>query len=287
MKRVTAGKQRKKLYSLNVLAAILNFDWEGGDVKQLEELIMAIHPTASALFLKMIELAGDGLKDKRKAKSVQEELKADLLPILAPEGEVDPKAAYFRIRKVLGKLNEIPVRTEWDIEPIEYRWEPVVTSEAGAPPLDLKLFRLPPDEVESNLPDFNPTAELKLLGYRWHIGRRFEPHGGYNLSRVLYELLVLDAFESGTIERLRTCPECKAFFVAEDTRQHFCSDEHRNEFNNKQRLTSGYFKERRGGKRKRDLARARKLLREGKSPGEIARATGLSLRVLSREGIVR
>jgi hypothetical protein len=97
--------------------------------------------------------------------------------------------------------------------------------------------------------------------------------GDYSFSRVLYELVVLDEFESGTIERLRTCPRRKAFFVAEDTRQHFCSDEHRNEFNNKQRLKSGWFKDHRGRKRKRDLARARKLLREGKSAAQIAKET--------------
>jgi hypothetical protein len=276
MKRVTTSKQRKELDGLKVLAAILNFDWERGEAEHLKKLINAISP------MYFILIVGDGLKDRGNAKSVQEELKADLLPIVAPEGDIDPEAAYRRIRKLLRKLNEIPTHTVWDIEPIEYEWQPVFKSGAEEP-YDYKLFRLPPDEVESKYMPWLTTAELNLLGYRWFIGKEVQSSDSF--SHEAYQF-VLDAFESGTIERLRTCLHCKAFFVAEDTRQHFCSDEHRNEFNNKQRLRSGYFKERRGGKRKRDLARARKLLREGKSPGAIARATGLSLRVLEREGVI-
>ena len=254
MKRVTASKQHKELNDLKVLAAILNFDWDGGDAGQLEKLINAIHPV---YFLWVV---GAALKDRKRAKSVQEELKADLLPILSPEGKVDPEKAYSRIKKFLRKLNEIESKAEWEIEPVDYEGEPMF--------------------------DMHPTAKLNLLGYRWYIGRTFGQARVLGFSREALYQSVLDAFESGTIERLRTCRQCKAFFVAEDNRQQFCSDEHRNEFNNKQRLSSGWFKDHRSRKRKRDLARARKLLREGKSPGEIAKATKLSQRVLKREGII-
>jgi len=280
VKRVTASKQHKELNGLKVLAAILNFDWDGGDAGQLEKLINAI----GEYFLWIVR---DALKDRGKAKSVQEELKADLLPILSPEGKVDPEKAYFRIKKLLRKLNEIESKTEWDIEPIEYEWLPVFRPEAE--PSEDALAPLPPDEVKSKWdPFFNPTAELNLLGYRWHIGSTLSAQtaNDYGFGRGTLYQIVLDAFKSGSIERLRTCLQCKVFFVAEDGRQQFCSDEHRNEFNNKQRLQSGYFKDRRGVKRKRDLARARKLLREGKSPGEIAKATKLSQRVLKREGVI-
>jgi hypothetical protein len=273
MKHVTASKQA--LRDLKVLACILNFDWENGGASQLEKLITAIDP------LEFILTVGDGLKDREKAKLIQEELKADLLPILAPEGDVEPEEAYSRIRKLLRKLNEVESKTEWQIDPIEYEWATVAAPD-GEP--DTALVPLPPDEVESKwIPGFNATAQLNLLGYRWLFGGEFVD---WDFSHEGLYQIVLDAFRSGAIERLRTCPQCKGFFVAEDARQQFCSDDHRNEFNNKQRLQSGYFKDRRGRKRKRDLARARKLLREGKSPAQIAKETKLPLRVLKREGLV-
>src|SRR5262245_31481873 len=235
MKRVTASKQREPLAGLKTLAAILNFDWDGGDAGQLEKSINVIRPRY------FMWIVSDGLKDRKRAKSVQEQLKADLLPILSPEGKVDPEKAYFRIMKLLRKLNEIESKTEWRIEPIDYEWLPVVGSEAE--PSDYALCPLPPDEVESKDVPFSPTAELNLLGYRWHIGSTLAAQTANDFGfsqRTLYEI-VLDEFKSGSIERLRTCPQCKTFFVAEDARQQFCSDEHRNEFNNKQRLSSGWF----------------------------------------------
>ena len=98
---------------------------------------------------------------------------------------------------------------------------------------------------------------------------------------------MLNGFERRTIERLRTCPHCKAFFVAEDARQQFCGDQHRNEFNNKQRLESGYFTSLRHKARTRDLKKARGLKQQGKSATEIRKETGLSLRVLKREGVIK
>src|SRR5215831_18765899 len=118
MKRVTA-KQGEPLAGLKALAAILNFDWDGGDAGQIEKSINAIRPRY------FIWIVGEGLKDRKRAKSIQVELKADLLPILSPEGKVDPEKAYFRIKKLLRKLNEIESKTEWDIKPIDYEWLPV------------------------------------------------------------------------------------------------------------------------------------------------------------------
>src|SRR5439155_17441497 len=100
MKRVTAGKQREALDDLKALAAILNFGWEHGDAREFKNLQKEM-----VIFL-WINVE-DGLKNRAKAKAVQDELKADLLPILSPEGAVDPEKAYLRIRKLLRKLNEV------------------------------------------------------------------------------------------------------------------------------------------------------------------------------------
>jgi hypothetical protein len=277
MKRVTASKQRDELDSLKVLAALLNFDWEGGDARQVEK----VQRDVRIFYGSFIE---DALKDRAKAKSVLEELRADLLAILSPEGDVDPEKAYFLIRKLLRKFNEIESKTVWEIDPIEYEWASVITSEAEP---DTVLMPLPPAEVESKYLPFNPVAEINLLGYRWQFGGASEGVDFFSFSRDAVYQMVLDAFKSGAIERLRTCPHCKAFFVADDARQQFCSDEHRNEFNNKQRLAGTYFRDLRQKKRRRQITRARQLLQEGKSPKEIASKTKLSLRVLKREGVIR
>ena len=124
---------------------------------------------------------------------------------------------------------------------------------------------------------------IELLGYKWFLGRKQREVG---TARDYLYLIIRDALQNGVFDRLRMCPRCKKFFVADDARQRFCSNEHRNEFNNKKRLEEGYFKRLRKGKRRRELVRARKLQSEGESPTEIRKQTGLPLRVLKREGVI-
>jgi len=124
---------------------------------------------------------------------------------------------------------------------------------------------------------------VEQLGYKWFIGKK-EPE--FVTARDYLYWVIRDALLAGVFDRLRICPQCKDFFVADDARQQFCSNEHRNEFNNQQRLKAGYFINRRKTERKRALSRARSLLRQGKLPNEIAKATKLSLRVLKRERII-
>ena len=276
MKRVTATKPPADLDGLKMLAAILNFDWEGGDATQLKKL------KSELPFFYWI-VVEDALKDRGKTKVVQSEVKADLLPIFASEGDIEPEDAHTRIRKLVRKLNEAESKTEWDIDPIEYEWES--TGDPDQPPKDYALRPLRPAEVESKSLHIYPTAELNLLGYRWHFGRTLGGLAKLGLSREILYQIILDALKSGSIARFRTCPHCKAFFVAEDARQQFCSDEHRIEFNNKQRLKAGYFSNLRHEARAKALQKARALKREGKSATEIQKETGLPLRVLKREGI--
>jgi len=277
MKRVTRTKAFGDLDGLKALAAFLNFDWENGDPKDLEKL----EKEARAIFLPIIH---DALKNRDKAKAVQAELKTDLLPIFAPEEAVTPEEADHRLGKLIRKLNEGESKTEWDIEPIDYEWISTVDAEGEPTPEDIVLAPVDPDEVESENLLIHPSAELNLLGYRWRFGRRFK-YKNFTFSQEALQT-ILEAFESGAIARFRTCPHCTAFFVADDARQQFCSDEHRNEFNNNKRLQSGYFSDLRRKRRTADLKRARALKREGKSPTEIQKQTGLSLRVLKRERLL-
>jgi hypothetical protein len=282
MKRVTTTKPAEDLDRLKMLAAILNFDWEGGDARKLEKLKSELPP--SYPYWWVVE---GGLKDRGKAKAVQNELKADLLPIFAPEGNVEPEAAHTQIDKLVHKLNEAEFKTKWDIDPVDYEWEfwgdP---AEEPEEPYGSGLAPLTPDEVNSKIRLLYPSTQLNLLGHRWYFGRTFPGLEEFGFSRQFLYQIILDAFRNGSIARFRTCMHCKAFFVAEDARQQFCNDEHRNEFNNKKRLKSGYFSNLRHEARAEALKKARALKRQGKSPTEIEKETGLSLRILKREGII-
>ena len=129
------------------------------------------------------------------------------------------------------------------------------------------------------------SRTFELLGYKWFVGLEGEEVDG-TFSRDQLYLKIRDAFQIGVFDRLRICRLCKKFLVAEDARQQFCSNEHRNEFNNKRRLESGYFSDLRQKARRRDLKKARVLKRAGKSIAEIQKETGLSVRVLKREKVI-
>jgi hypothetical protein len=276
MKRVTETNAFEFWDRLNlkVLAALLNFDWESEDPKAVEKLTKEFRGPYRGIIQ-------NALDNREKAKTVQAELKTDLVPIFAAEGEVTPEEASLRIEKLIRKLNEVDSKAEWNIDPIDYEWTPIDPGDEETG--DLVLRPLDPDEIEKNLALMNAREELNLLGYRWCFRRKGLSFG---FSRETLYVMILEAFERGAIARFRTCPHCKNFFVADDARQQFCSDEHRNEFNNAKRLQSGYFSDLRRKRRTADLKRARALKREGKSPTEIQKQTGLSLRVLKRERIV-
>jgi hypothetical protein len=52
-----------------------------------------------------------GDPEKKRANDIRAELRADLEPIIAPEGKVSVSEAYERIQKLLEKINKTEVRT--------------------------------------------------------------------------------------------------------------------------------------------------------------------------------
>jgi hypothetical protein len=278
MARVTkTSDENTDLIALSGLVTFLNIDFDAVHSDDLNAL-------KESSFLDYI-LVKDALKDAKQAKDVQREMKEDLVPILAPNGDISVAEAYQRIEKLLKKLNEVAVKAEWHLEPVDYEWEDISNDEAQS---EWELVAKP-SGAERQQPEFLNsirTINIELLGHRWFLGRQIQEIG-INFSRENLYLTIQDALETGIFSRLKLCPQCNNFFIADDSRQRFCSEEHRNAFNNKERLKGGYFLDLRRKKRIRDLKLARRLKREGKSPGEIAKATKLSLRILNREGIVR
>lgn len=102
-----------------------------------------------------------------------------------------------------------------------------------------------------------------------------------SVQKYIYGL-VIRLLEDGELHRLRSCPQCQKFFVAEDRKREFCSESCRVKLGNKERLDSGYFTNLRHKKRRTALARARRLLQEGKPLEEIMKETRLSERILRK-----
>jgi hypothetical protein len=273
--RVTKkSAERDDLIGLKVLAMVLNFDFEAGSPRDLERL-KRLSPYDFAN-VEWVLTKGDP-DDKKRANGIREELRADLEPIIPPEKEVSVTEAYGRIHRLLEKINKIESKTIWGVEPVDYKW--VESDENG------EFIPKEADDARDTTWYWASGRTVELLGYKWFVGVQGVA-GAFAFSRDELYLKIREAFQIGVFDRLRICPHCKKFFVAEDARQRFCSDEHRNEFNNKQRLESGWFKKRRRDNRQRQIAKARRLLREGKSPAQIAKETKLPLRVLKREGLI-
>ena len=178
-----------------------------------------------------------------------------------------------RIHKLLEKINEIETKTVWGVEPVDYKL-------VGADE-DAEFIPKEADDAGDTTWYWTSRKMVELLGYKWFVGAQGVA-AAFAFSRDELYLKIRDAFQIGVFDRLRICPLCKKFFVADDARKQFCTDEHRNEFNNKRRLESGWFKKNRRDKRKVQLAKARRLQREGKSATQIAKETKLPLRVLKR-----
>jgi len=215
--------------------------------------------------------------DREAAKRIQKELREILIPLTHTKQRPKIAEAHSLIAKITAKANGLKVDTKWEAQCIEY------DVDTGA--------RLAPDELYDRHIDAGENAvEISVVTpsgrtakARWRISRKWETSSDTE-ERVYWDLI--GAFRSREFSLLKSCPQCQNFFVADDPRRDFCSDECRNTYNNKQRLGEGYFKELRRKKRTLELKTAKRLLAEGKSLKQVVEKTGLSERVLKRERIL-
>ena len=211
----------------------------------------------------------------REARRLQEELKSILFPIVAPERQLSREEAYEELGELINRINRRGVRPKWWVFPS--------THDAANKTATSVNNKAVGKSREHYLVGF-PTRQVKLLGYSWAISLDFDETS--SLGDIFYEFII-DALRMDELSWLKLCRECYQFFIQSDSRQRFCSERCRIEFNNKQRLGSAYFSERRRKQRKRDLNKARKLFRVGKSLEEVSAETKLSSRVLKREGLLK
>jgi hypothetical protein len=105
--------------------------------------------------------------------------------------------------------------------------------------------------------------------------------------RMAYWLLD-QTLRSGEFSQVRRCRSCPKYFVTTRSDRVSCGPECNVKYQNAQRQSSDdgkldYFTQKRWEQRKSDVEKAMKLEREGKTPAEIKRLTGLSERVLRKE----
>jgi hypothetical protein len=192
-------------------------------------------------------------------QELQNEVREDILPLIAPKKALESQEVKARLEKLLDKINAMDLKPVWTVERFK---------KGAAVPLWGRLAR--------------------IQGYRWTIQRTLETKGR-DLPRKMVYLIIAAALETGKIGELQKCGGCGRIFAPDDSRRRFCSDHCRIVFNNNSRLKSGYFFEQRKEKRKRGLAKAKRLLEEGKSPEQVislVNETRLSIGILRRAGLL-
>jgi hypothetical protein len=148
--------------------------------------------------------------------------------------------------------------------------------------LDLEYEPSSGEKVEK----FPVPPLLKILGGTWIVSQMANLNHRGPLEHFLW-WTVINAMESGELAKLKTCNLCQKFFLQDDVRQEFCTDQCRYVFHNRARQKQGYFGHQRKRRRRLRLNRAKALLRAGMSSSEVSTRTKLSPRLLRREGLLK
>ena len=269
--RVTKKNTKPVMVSrFELLARFLNFNFRSDNLTELKGLFTS-------------SLVAHRFPARQKAEQLQRRLKEDLLPIIAPTARPEPVEAYKLVNRLVEKINKMNLKLEWAVVPAEYDF-----IGGGPRGKDLDLLELEPEEAREKKRQYLAPMQkpLEMLGARWIVSERASLIESKNLMDYFY-WTIINAMEHGELSKLKVCGECHNFFVQSDARQEFCSDKCRTNFNNKRRLAEGYFTAKRRENQRRELAKARRLLKDGKSPEEVAKHTRLSLRLLKREGLLQ
>ena len=267
---------------VRVLAWFLNLDIKKG-LKLRKEIVKLFSPARVVS------------KDPA-AKRIQAELRQILIPLTNPKKTPSLQEADSLIEKLVKKINQNAMKPYLHILRMEFDANMESNSESGNlkskkgwPRGKVDRRMKSPEELQYpvtwqgvlKMPTITLNGKTEVVAWRFapvqFLSDRVERY---------YYPIIGDVLQSGELLYLRSCPECQKFFVAEDLRREFCSDQCRNDYNNRQRLEAGYFSELRRKKRQRELGEARRLSKKGKSPEEVVSAIpGLTIRILRREGL--
>jgi hypothetical protein len=178
----------------------------------------------------------DGIK---KAEGVQFELRnllgnivnSELIAQKAKEMGRPRPNFYESLFDLVENLNELELKQRWQVMPANKRAADIMGCKYDG-------VRTRPGE-----------PFLKISGSKWQV-KSWLGTGG---SREWLYSILGSALQNNELPRLKSCLHCNKYFVAEDLKRKFCSDDCKVTFHNKSRLASGYFRKNRKMRKKREM----------------------------------
>jgi hypothetical protein len=193
-------------------------------------------------------------------------VKREVLSIVAPTDKPDQAEVGARINRIVDRLNKIRFKSTWHAE--------FIPDDDGYA------------ENEDSFEVFIPPPCLHLPQGTWFVSQLADLTHKGPLEHLLW-WIVINGMHDGKLANLKPCAGCKKLFRRTHTRQEFCAETCRYDFNNKRRQAKGYFREKRKQTRQLMLRKAKTLLQAGRPQAEVLVKTRLSLRLLKREGILK
>lgn len=280
--RVSKSQARPAFSGSDLLIRFLNFDFNTRSQQELKKDFV--------ISLLLCSISRSNLQSKMKeAGRLQEEIVNDISAFTELALKGDPMSDHWMIQQrmfrralktLVDKINRLRIDSQWivafgDQEKRLYngpREETLVFKTVTSQnPLLMGPPRLGPNQ-----------RILKVGNVKWIIYRR--SYDERSLRKWLYGILI-SILETGEFGNLRRCPQCRAFFFANDARKKFCGNNCKDDFNNKRRQKEGRFADTRIKSRRRKLIIARNLLKSGKSLYEVVEETELSERILMKAGL--
>jgi hypothetical protein len=186
-------------------------------------------------------------------KRLQKEIRDDLIPLISGRD-----IGLDCLDSILDKASQLNLHFRWYAESTQYQ-----------------------ESMRSLRPE---RRVLKLAGQKFIVRRQLTTFESF---RELFYGVIAESLENGSFSRLKICPECHRTFVPEDPKRRFCENKKcKDSFHNRERLERGYFRKTRKLRRDKQLKAARGLRLQGKGFSIIQEKTGLSRRILEREGLV-
>jgi hypothetical protein len=245
-------ESRSEFSYLDLLVEFLNFDFGSGDARSIKKYFKTKFVQAT-------------FPPNRQLKRLQTTVKREVLSVVAPTDKPDRAEIGARINRIVARVNKIRFKSTWHAEFIPDDDEYVEYEDAS------EVFVTPPC--------------LHLPQGTWFVSQLAGLTHKGPLEHFLW-WIVINGMHDGRLANLKLCAGCKKLFRRTHTRQEFCSEECRYDFNNRRRQAKGYFRDKRKQTRELLLRKAQTLLRTGRSPAEVSSRTKLSLRLLKQEGLL-
>jgi hypothetical protein len=215
-----------------------------------------------------------------EAQRLRDQLVKDLLPLI--DGDAGEGQPWRHLDHLVDKISGMGLQPKWRIDPGEKR---VHEAQFQLTPGKLRYVAGTEREVTNRaFRHLGPDQRILLLHRTKWIIRRWYPDTAPARERLYWA--IISALENGELARLRRCPKCETYFLAEDLKRRFCSQRCKDEFFNLEKAKTGYFKANRKERKKQRLNEARKLLKKGKSRQFVMEELGITRKALEKAGLI-